>query len=325
MLRMDPNLSLLYRRGIIMGIQSTFRERRWFAAFGALFGVLLMLQILLFGLLGLQTIESVLLSRTDLKIEIRAETNDQDRRTFFSQLNELPYVSEAVYITREQAYEHARLQDPELITFLEKYNMGNPFQDTIGITLRSLDDYTPFASFIGQEAFKSVINPAHLSQITQQEEESKELLRFIAAGRSLALLVLILAVCVLIFITTELVRRRSLDRADEVFVEQWGGAHPLTIFLPFATEATLLLWAAIIMSSIALVLILAVTPSVFPAFQGAVMQALGDELAQNFRGSTPLVLFLEFVAAPVLASLGAWMGVWPTIKSRILSVAQSVR
>jgi len=321
MLRMDPNLSLLYRRGIIMGIQSTFRERRWFAAFGALFGVLLMLQILLFGLLGMQTIESVLLSRTDLKIEIRAEANDQDRQTFFSQLNELPYVSEAVYITREQAYEHARLQDPELITFLEKYNMGNPFQDTIGITLRSLDDYTPFASFIEQESFQSIINPTHLSQITQQEAESKELLRFIAAGRSLAILVLILAVSVLVFITTELVRRRSLDRADEVFVEQLGGAHPLTIFLPFATEATLLLWAAIIMSSIALVLILAVTPSVFPAFQGAVMQALGEELAQNFRGSIPILLLIEFIAAPILASLGAWAGVRPTVRSKVLSVS----
>ncbi|MFH1670862.1 MAG: hypothetical protein ABIA92_04745, partial [Patescibacteria group bacterium] len=166
-----------------------------------------------------------------------------------------------------------------------------------------------------------VINPAHLSQITQQEAESKELLRFIAAGRSLALLVLILAVSVLIFITTQLVRRRSLDRADEVFVEQLGGAHPLTIFLPFATEATLLLWAAIIMSAMALVLILAVVPSVFPAFQGAVMQALGDELAQNFRGSIPLLLLIEFIAAPILASLGTWAGVRPTVRAKVLSVS----
>jgi len=321
MLNMDQNLPLLWKRGIKRGLRTAQRGHRWMASLGALFGTLLILQLLIFGLAGAQTVQSLLQSRTDLRLEIRQNASDQQRQEFFGQLNQLSYIDETVYITKEQAYEYARTHDPDLIAFLEKYGMENPFSDTIGITLISLGDYDSLTEFLQQEKWKGVVDPTFLSEVTNQEAQVRALLRLTIAGRALAIMVLTITGCVLLLMIMELVRRRSLDRADEVFVEQLVGASPLSIFLPFAVEATLMLWIAIIASGFALVMLLLALPALLPTMQGTdILEAFGTALTSRARSFLPIAFTAEILLAPMIAALGAWFGIWPQIRSHTLPI-----
>ncbi|MFA7682400.1 MAG: permease-like cell division protein FtsX, partial [Candidatus Peribacteraceae bacterium] len=267
MLHVNENFSVLWKRGILRGLTTARRKGRWLTAFGALFGVLLLLQIVLFGIVGVHTVQKILRAQTDLRLEVRPGAQDNEIQNFFAALQQLPIIDEAVYITKEQAYEKAREFDPELVAFLEKFQMENPFSDTIGVTLVALDDYQEFVNFIEQERWRAVVDPTFLSQVTDQEKQVHELLGITQAGRILAILILFLTGSVTLFIVTELVRRRSSDRSDEVFVERLAGAHPITIILPFATETTVLLWLAVLASALVLTVALIGLPLVFPSLQ----------------------------------------------------------
>jgi cell division protein FtsX len=319
MLHVNENFSVLWKRGILRGLTTARRKGRWLTAFGALFGVLLLLQIVLFGIVGVHTVQKILRAQTDLRLEVRPGAQDNEIQNFFAALQQLPIIDEAVYITKEQAYEKAREFDPELVAFLEKFQMENPFSDTIGVTLVALDDYQEFVNFIEQERWRAVVDPTFLSQVTDQEKQVHELLGITQAGRILAILILFLTGSVTLFIVTELVRRRSSDRSDEVFVERLAGAHPITIILPFATETTVLLWLAVLASALVLTVALIGLPLVFPSLQQSqVMATLAEQLAQNMRSTFPLFIILELLLSPIIAGAGTWLGVHRQISTRTL-------
>jgi len=324
MLNMDETSSRLWVRGIARGFRNVTRERRWFTAFGALFGVMFLLQILLFGLIGIKTVQTTLESRTDITIELRSDALDKERHELFAQIQQLPYVEEAAYITREQAFEHARLEDPELIAFLEKFDLENPFPDTIGVSLASFEGYEQFVVFIGKSTWRNIVSPTSLSTITNDETQVHDLIGLTRAGESFSIGILIVAGLALLFITIELVRRRSLDRAEEVFVEQLVGAHPLSIIVPFATEATALLWLASIASLFLLLIFLMVFPIFFPTFTSTgIMGAMGKELSAHSRSMFPIFFALELLFTPLIAFLGAWLGTRGMIRSKVLAVSRT--
>ncbi len=233
-------------------------------ALGALLGVFILVQLLILVLTGLEGMQSVLKSRTDLRLEIHAGAADTEIQEFYSALAELPFVRETVYITKEKAYQETRTTDPELIAFLEEFTIKNPFNDTIGITLASLEDYDRFSSFVQQERWNAVVNPTFLSQITDQEKQVYALLAVTRAGRSLTMLILLISGASLVFITTELIRRRALNRADEVLIERLVGASSLSITVPFITEAVLLLLTAVAFSALFLAGFIVLLPTLVP-------------------------------------------------------------
>lgn len=303
------------------GIATLLREREWGAALGALFGVFLLVQLLLVILVGAQGIQSLLRERTDLRLEVRDTTTDQDIAEFFAVLQQEPYVADAAYITKEQAYERARTHDPELVAFLEEFGMGNPFPDTVGVTLRSLGDYQIFRRFIEQKQWQHVVDPAFLSEVTDQEKQIYELLRFTSAGRSLTGIILIVVAVVLLFITTELVRRRVLGRANEVLVEKLVGSSPLMMFVPFATEACILLLIAIGISMATSIVLLVSFPAMVPALRvGGVLSALSQEMAPLISSTLPAYFLLEILLIPVVASVGTWLGMHHELQARTLSL-----
>jgi len=314
----------MWKQGILRGLQSAKREQRWFAAFGTLLGVMLTVQLLLFGLLCVRTVEDMLTTRTDLRLEIEPAATNQEIQDFFVFLQQQPFIAKGTYITKEQAYERMREEDPELITFLEKFQMQNPFPDTIGVTLRSLDDYDALSTFLEQPRWRTVVDPTFLSHVTDQESQVREIMRIVQASRSLTLLVLALMGTILVLLLTELVRRRSLDRCDEVFVEQLAGAHPLSILLPFISETTLLLWLATLASAGVLLLLLWGIPLLLPGIkEGGILSLLSSHIAQDARSFLPLAFAAEFFVTPFIAAGGAWLGISTQLRSRVLSLHRS--
>lgn len=319
---LDTSFPTLLKHGIQRGFLNLRRERQWGTALGALFGVFLLLQLLLITLLGLEGIQSLLRARTDLRLEIRAEATDDQIQNFYSSLQELPFVRNTVLITKEQAYDRTKNTDPELIAFIEEFNIKNPFSDTIGVTLKSLDDYKTFSSFIEREQWNAVVDPTFLSEVTDQEKQVFELLKVTRAGRTMTILILALTLAALTFITTELVRRRALARSDEVLVERLAGASPMGILMPFVTEAVILFALSIILSTVFLVALLAVLPVIIPALgPHGVLSALRAEVAPLLVSMLPLLIAAELLLAPFVAWIGAWLGIQPQVKNPKIAFA----
>lgn len=308
--------SLVIRRGIGRGFHTLRRERKWSGALGALFGVFVLLQLLVLVWLGLQGAQTLLRSRTDLRLEIRADASDEAIQDFYSALQELPFIERAVFITKEQAYDQTRKTNPDLITFLEEFNFTNPFTDVIGVTLVSLDDYESFSSFIERPQWQEVVDPTFLSTITDQERNIEQMIRLTDAGRSLTMVIMAVTVLSLVFITMELIRSRALARSDEVLVEKLSGASTFAILIPFVTEAIFLFFCALLLSTLAMTALAFVLPMVLPALQaGGAFWSLQQSMIPTLRTLLPLILGGELLVLPFVAFAGAWLGIRPQVKT----------
>ncbi|MEK7590894.1 MAG: permease-like cell division protein FtsX [Patescibacteria group bacterium] len=306
---LSPEYGILFKRGLRRGILNIVRDRGLGASLAAFVAAAALIQFLFLLFIGAESLERMLRAQTDLRLEILSGATNQEIQQFYGGIRELPYVDEAQYVTREQAYELERRRDPELVAFLEEYNLENPFPDTIAVTLRSLDDYDAFAAFIRQEQWKSVVDPTFLSQVTDQEQQVYEMLRFTEAGRSLVLFFLLLVAGVAFFLLIELVRRRALERREEILIERLVGASPLSSILPFAVEASALMSAALLLSVLLIVFLLLSLPALVPAFSvGGPFAALKNAVFSSLRVSGPVITLLEFLVIPVIGFTGAWIG-----------------
>lgn len=314
---------ILWKRGIRRGLCTVWREREWTTAFGALAGVFMLFQLLVFVLLGAQSVQHVLKTNTELRLEVLAEAEEQQIQEFYSRLTQLEAVENADYITKESAYAQMRESDPDLIAFLEEFQMDNPFPETIALTLSSLDEYDSFKSFIEQPQWAMVVDPTFLSEATEQEAHVRQLLRITSISSALAAGFLIVTGAVLLFITTELVRRRVLSRTEEIFVEHMAGAHTFGILIPFATEATILLLLAIFGSVILLIILAFALPYVLPSL-GADASIAGflDQVIPLFASALPSILAVEIIVLPFIGWFGAWLGVIPKIQARGLAICR---
>lgn len=312
---LEQSLLGALQRGIRRGVMNLRRERGWITSLGALLGVFLLLQLLMFMLVGIEGARELLKSRTDLRLELHDTTN-QEKQEFYSALQAFSYIEDTVYITREEAYERTRKNDPELIAFIEEFKLKNPFADTIGVTLRSLNDYDRFKTFVEQEQWKNVLEPSFLSEITTQEKHVHELLRVTGAVQHTAFAILILTIIAVILVTVELTSHRALLRSDEVLVERLAGAAPLGIILPFTVEATVLFWGAITLSTVLLTIIGSLLPTLVPALDaGGVLAPLREETVPLLWTNLPLLVAFEIILAPMVALIGAWLGVQRQISS----------
>ena len=135
------------------------------------------------------------------------------------------------------------------------------------------------------------------------------MLHFTDAGRSLAGLVLLLTGGILLFIVIELVRRRAFLRKEEVFVERMSGAQEASVILPFATEASVLLFVALLLSLGCLLLFLVLLPQLVPSLTDAgIFGPLRTEISRLVLLYGPTLFVIELLATPGVGLVGAFLG-----------------
>lgn len=318
----DAHLSLLVRRGIRRGLLNIRREGGWLTTASALLGIVALAQIFLIVAFGVQGIQHLLRSQMDLRLEIKDTATDQQIQEFFSAVRQLPSVEDALYLTKEQAYERERTRDPELVKFLEDFKLQNPFPDTFAVTLKSLDDYEAFASFAKEPQWQGVVDPAFLSKATDQEAQVHELIQVARSGRSIALFFLVLIGVLLLTVLMELVRRRALARAEEIIVERLVGANELAVLIPFATEAAALLLISFVVAVGIVVAMVLFLPSFVPALsEQGVFSGLRLEVINLLRAYGLPLLLAELLTIPALAFAGAWLGMRPQMRTSKLALA----
>ena len=314
-----PKTPLLFKRGCIRGLKNVVREDGWAGSVGSLFGVLLLGQVLLLLVFSAHVGVQFLREQTDLRLEIVDTASDDLIQDLVQNVRALPYVEEVLYVTREQAYERQRQRDPQLVAFLEKYGIGNPFPQTLGVRLASIADYPRFLQFLQQPVFAQTVDPQFLSQTTDQEQRLYQLVEIVSSARVFLGLVVALFVIVLLFVIVELIRRRAMLRRDEVFVEQLVGAPALFTLLPFAVEITLLLGVALVFSVVFAAACIAIAPAVVPALgAGGAFAAWGEGILASLLAWLPWTLIGEALLIPLLAVVGTLFVLWTRVQGTLL-------
>ena len=246
-------------------MKNVVREPGWGTALGSLLGVLFLGQILLLLVFATEGGLKLLQEQTDLRLEILATATDAQIQDLYQNVRQLPYVADTVYITREQAYEREQKRDPDLIAFLTKFGIENPFPETMGVRLKKLTDYPQFVKFLQQPVFTKVVNPMFLSQTTDQQQQVYAMIEAIRSGETILYFVVAILVVAILFVVVELVRRRALNKREELFIEQLVGAGRATILIPFGTEMACLLGAALLLSILFAAAVIFLLPSFLPS------------------------------------------------------------
>ncbi len=313
---------LVVKRGIRRGLLTLRREREYLATLAALSAVAFLAQVLVVGGIGVQGVERLLQSRLDLRLQVVDGAEDRKVQEFLIALRDQPFVQKISYVTREQAYEQEKQTNPELTAFLEQFQIKNPFPDTIAVSLNSLSQYAAFEAFAKGSAWAGVVDPGFLTQTTGQEQEVLQMVRLTEAGRALAGAFLLLTLAVLLFVLMELVRRRAMMRREEMLVERLFGAPELSVIVPFATEATALLLAALVISAVLMAVLLAVLPLVIPALAaGGSLASVRAETVGLLQTLVPGVLVLEILTVPLLALGGAFLALRPQMRGGRLALS----
>lgn len=306
---LDPTLTLLLKRGMRRGLLTLRRERGWGTSVGALVGVVLLLQLTFLLSAGVQGADRLLRAQTDLRLPIREGVADAAVQQFLIALRSFPDVETVEYVTREKALERQRAENPDLVVFLDQFKLDNPFPDTVGVTLRSLSSYDAFVRFVREPQWQAVVDPAFLSQSTDQERALRHMLRVTDAGRSLAGVFLGVTTVILLCTVIELVRRRASSRREEVFIERMSGAQEASLVVPFATEASVLLLCALLLGAVLAGFILYELPTLIPALaEGGTFDALREQVAHVIAVRGPLFFLVELFLIPAVGFLGAYLG-----------------
>lgn len=305
MLRETLMATVFFRRAAKRGVVNVFREEGFATAIGSLFGVVLLAQIIVLLAIGVQGGLVLLKERTDLRLQIRETATDAQIQDLYQNTRQLPYVEDAVYVTREQAYERQKQRDPTLIDFLQKFGIDNPFPDTLGVRLRRLEDYDAFLAFLKQPVFAAVVDPSFLTTTTDQQQQVQQLTDVVSSARLVLVFIVGLAVVVLLFVVVELIRRRALSKRQELFVEQLVGASRMEILLPFMVEMACMLLLALLVSIVFSIMIIALMPQFLPVLDtGGMFSQWSSASGRVLMQWAPWTIFIELVLIAALSAAG---------------------
>ena len=305
MLRESLMATVFFRRAAKRGIVNVFREEGFGTAIGSLFGVVLLAQIIVLLAVGVQGGLVLLRERTDLRLQIRDTATDSQIQDLYQNVRQLSYVEDTVYVTREQAYERQKQRDPTLIDFLQKFGIENPFPDTMGVRLRTLEDYPAFLQFLKQPVFAAVVDPSFLTTTTDQQQQVEQLTGVVSSARIVLAFIVGLAVVVLLFVVVELIRRRALTKRQELFVEQLVGASRMEILMPFMVEMACMLLVALLLSLGLSAVLVFLLPYFLPVLAtGGLFNQWSDAAGSVLLHWAPWTIFFELVLIAALSATG---------------------
>lgn len=286
--------------------------------------VLLLVQLLVVFLFGIQGVDALLSTQAGVRLETLPAASDQNIQAFIGALRQSAIVSNVDYVTKEQAYQNQKTSNPDLVAFLDQYKLENPFPDTLVVTLKSLGDYGQLQQFAQQDQWRNVVNPSSLSAVTTQEQQIRELLQVTQAMRTVSIIFVAVAFAVLLFVVLELISRSVRAHSSELFLETMLGASTLAVLLPFMAEMTVLLLMGLVIATLLLVAFLLGLPFFIPVLADQLpFQTFSAAMRPLLLWNMPWILLVEVCLLPVVAYIGAFLGVGRKIASPVACLAES--
>lgn len=299
---------LLFQRGIRRGFRSFLRDPGTGTAVVALAGMLFLANVIVILCIAALSAEQVLRDRTDLRVPLASAASESRVQEFFAAVRSLPSVEKAVYVTREQAYESERIRDPELVSFIERYKLQNPFPDTVAVTLASLERYEPFLKFLRTPQWGDVVDLSTLTSLTGQEQQMLSLVTIVRSLQMFFMGLLVIAFFVTVGMLTASVRNRALRRRSELQTELLAGADAGMVFLPFLAEAAFALLAAFIICITLLFALSASLPVLLPALSSGAFASVRERFLEILMLRGWVLLPVEVLTLAFAALIGVRWG-----------------
>jgi len=296
-------LPQFWKRGFKKGLTVFCRRKDWCGlSFLHLTGILFLVQFFVIALVGVQGVTLFLLSRTEVHLEVHERASDQGIREFYAAIFALPYVEDVSYVTREQAYEREREDDPDLISFLEEFGLENPFPEMFSIHLRAFEYRPTLRAFLEQSRWQGVIHPLFLSEASGQERHIYALVTLMKALGWVFTVALFVCLFVLLLFLVEMTVRESISDPGTVLVPSTFGADKQQILVPLVTYFTLLLLLSLVASVLLLVLVSMVISFFLPSLgDSEVILRFLNVTLPILRSIIPLVILIEIILSPVVA------------------------
>lgn len=267
----------------------------------------IVVQLLLVALSGVRSVESAVLSRGALRVDVVAGVGDQRVQELYATLRALPSVRAVTYVPREQVLARERARDAALASFLEQYGIDNPFADTFEILPEDRGGYDAVRALVRDDRWTDVIDASSLAGISAQEAAVVELLEAIGIVRMGTVLLIILTAVVAGFLAFNLLVRLAALRRPDAQAELFAGASSGILAMPAIVAGMLGLLGALAVASF-LAAFLTVVLALFP--QSALVGAF---LTQSFFATllplVPLALGAEVISLGVLAWIVGRAGV----------------
>lgn len=298
---------LVILRNFRRGLLNLRRSRGMISGVAALAGVLFITQVFLALGIGIRHVRDQSMTRHAFAVVLQRGVPDRDVQQFLVSARQLSSVSAVEFITREKAMDLERKAHPGITALLE-VDALNPYRDTAVITLAGLAAFDDFSAFVQHSRWGHTVDPAAFSAVAKQGEEWQAELNRLQMWNSITFLLFGAAGVILLLIVLELTRRSVMARKQDLFVERMAGAEEMSITLPFAAEAATTLCVALVLSFGCLLLIAYALPAVIP---------LSAEAASLVMTNGPSIFVMGLIAVLFLGSIGAVLGVRPSIRSAL--------
>lgn len=285
------------------------RERNMALIIAMLASAMVFLQILLLLLFSVFDAQGILASRSAVRIEMLPEASQQRVQELYAALSDLAVVDSITYVTQEQAYARAAIDDPELILFLEDAGLSNPFPDMLSIRLTDISAYSTLAAFLRQPLWQSTVDPAYLSQLNTQRSELLNLRDTLFGARVFLSVLLLASLASIILVLMYLVRTRFSGGVEAQLTQALLGAEHHDVFLPVFVQITLVLLLSTMYSLLFILTSAFAIPFLFPTvdLREFFLPVRFDLLSQLLKIS-PLILVLEIGGILLLAGCSTFLG-----------------
>ncbi|MBI3331621.1 hypothetical protein HYZ99_01535 [Candidatus Peregrinibacteria bacterium] len=264
----------------------------------SLTGSLLLIQLILVLILSVLWVEQTLLGKSVIRLELLASASAQDVQELFSELSHRPFIADASLVTAEQAFEQERARSSALTQFVEAYELQNPFSDRIDVLLATPSSRDALYAFLRSDRWKTVLNPAFLTGLSQEGEQAGRSLQLAWIARFVSAGFLVVSCMALLFLLLDMMKRRLALRRNEVVVSELAGGSPHSVAVPFAVELTIMLLLALVLSILMLSALTSAATFLLADSASTMGQLLG-----TLRESLPSLLLLEFMFAPLIGLL----------------------
>lgn len=114
--------------------------------------------------------------KVDIRAEILPEVENYTIQTLVIRLEELPEVSDVVFLEKDEALKNFSLKYPHLISFLDRNNLQNPLPNVIRIISRQISDNPKIIQFLEGVEFARIIDQHKLVSDTEQKSRNEKIL-----------------------------------------------------------------------------------------------------------------------------------------------------
>lgn len=147
--------------------------------------------------------DSVILSvgkKVDIRAEILPNVEDYTIKNLVNQLKQMPDVSEAKFIDKNEALKSFGSKYPNVISFLDNNNLKNPLPNVIRVVGADVSSNNKIITFLENKQFSGIINQTKLKSDAEQKGRNEKILNItqFIKGVGLWLNIVFIAVTVLI-------------------------------------------------------------------------------------------------------------------------------